>query len=401
MKIVEINSTNTGSTGNIAVKIAEIARQEGNEIFICCPKSRTNMTFKTENQIFIGDRVINNVHRYLGYYTGFLDCFSNISTLLFLKDLDKIKPDLIHLHNLHNCYINLALLFNYIKKRNIPVVWTLHDCWAFTGRCPHFLISGCNSWKTGCEKCKYPLDNYPAVRMNREKWMWIQKRKWFSGVKNLKLAVPSRWLAELVGESFLQNYPCVVINNGIDLDVFKPTANGFRNQHNLSSNKKLVLGVASNWGYSKGLDVFEWLSLHLPSDYTIVLVGTTKEIEENLPKGILSVSKTHNQNELAAIYSEANVFVNPTREDNFPTVNLEAMACGTPIITYNTGGASEMLAEGCGFEVEKDDKEALLKAILQVCNDNKDSKACIHNAENYSCRITFQKYLELYRDMTG
>ena len=398
MIVVEINSTNVGSTGNIAVQIANKIRQSGNIAVVCYPKSRTNMKKLIDGSVLIGDRLANNIHLLLGSVTGYLDCFSLISTARFLRSIDKINPDIIHIHNLHNCYINVPLLFRFIKKRNIPTVWTLHDCWSFTGRCPHFQISACEKWKNGCFECIYPKRAYPRVLFGKEKWMWRHKKKWFTNVENLTIVTPSRWLASMVSQSFLCCYPIQVINNGIDLDVFKPTQNAFRNKYDLLE-KKIVLGVSSNWNYSKGLDTFIWLSQQLPEDYQIVLVGTDDSVDNIIPDRILSIHRTSNQLELANIYSASDVFVNPTREDTFPTVNLEAIACGTPVITFDTGGSAECINKDYGIVVAKDDKQHLLESIEYLCTNKIVVEHSNDDLKRFDCREAFQKYVDLYEEI--
>lgn len=227
MKIVEINSVNVGSTGNIMIQIAETAREKGMEVLTCCPKSRTNVKKNVENQLLFGNRWSRNVHILLAKYTGFQNCFSIVSTFRFLRKVKAYQPDLLHLHNLHGNYINLPILFHYIKKYDIPVLWTLHDCWAFTGQCPYFTMVKCEKWKTGCYNCPQ-INIYPSSKVDRTKIMWRLKKKWFTGVKNMIIITPSKWLADLVKQSYLKEYPVKVINNGIDLDVFKPTPSDFK-----------------------------------------------------------------------------------------------------------------------------------------------------------------------------
>lgn len=232
MKIAEINSCNFGSTGKIMLEIADVAEKDGHTAVVCYPKSRTNAKKQKESDIVIGIRLSRNLHLKLAGITGLNGCFSYFSTLHFLRKLDKFKPDIVHLHNLHNSYINLPLLFNYIKKHNIKTVWTLHDCWAFTGQCPYFTMVKCDKWKTGCHNCPQ-YGQYPESRVDRTKTMWQLKKKWFTGVKDMTIVTPSQWLADLVNESYLKDYPVRVINNGIDLDVFKPTPSSFREKYGL------------------------------------------------------------------------------------------------------------------------------------------------------------------------
>lgn len=377
------------------LNIADIARKEGHEVYVSYPDSNSNRKKQTDGDILIGNRFARNLHLQLAKLTGFNGCFSVFDTWRFLKKVDKIEPDIIHLHNLHNCYINLPMLFKYIKRRNIKVVWTLHDCWAFTGQCTYFTMAKCDKWKTGCYGCTQ-YKKYPECNVDRTKTMYKLKKKWFTGVKDMTIVTPSGWLADLVKQSYLKNYNVKVINNGIDLSVFKPTESDFREKYGLQ-NKYMILGVASPWGERKGLDVFLKLSERLDDRYRIVLVGLSKEQKENLPPNIIGFERTANQTELAQIYAAADVFANPTREDNFPTVNIEALACGTPVVTFNTGGSSEMLDRDCGNAVTCDDIDAFGKEIRFVCENRPYSREnCIKRAKGFDMNDKFEEYVRLY-----
>lgn len=396
MKTVLINSCNFGSTGNIMLEIAETAENGGYTAAVCYPQSRDNSRKQKEKDFVIGTRFSRNIHLQLAGITGLNGCFSYFSTLKLLKKLDKVKPDIIHLHNLHNCYINLSMLFKYIKKHNIKTVWTLHDCWAFTGHCPHFDMIGCDKWKTGCYSCPQ-YKEYPKSLFDNSKYMYRLKKKWFTGIKDMTIVTPSEWLAGLVKESYLKDYPVKVINNGIDLNVFKPTESDFREKYALE-NKYIVLGVAFGWGRRKGLDVFVELARRLDKEkYKIVLVGTDDNIDKLLPDNIISIHRTQNQTELAEIYTAADVFANPTREENYPTVNMESVACGTPVVTFNTGGSPEMFDETCGAAVAKDDNDAMYNEIIRICEAKPYSmEACIKKAKGFDKNEKFGEYIRLY-----
>lgn len=394
MKIVSINTVTSGSTGKIMLQVSSVASAKGHQAYIAYPLGRHNLEIK-ENAIPIGNRFSEDFHIIMDRFTGLNGCFSYFATKKFINKLKKIKPDVIHLHNLHNCYINLRLLFNYIKKYNICTVWTLHDCWAFTGHCPHFLMADCYKWKTGCYNCpKYK--EYPQSYVDNSKFMYKFKKKWFTGVDNLTIVTPSKWLGDLVKQSFLKDYPVKVINNGIDLSVFKPTESDFRKKYNLE-NKFILLGVAFGWGVKKGLDVFVELSKKLDDRFQIVLVGTNDEVDKQLPDNIISIHRTNNQQELAEIYTAADLFVNPTREENYPTVNMESLACGTPVITFNTGGSPEIIDETCGMVVPKDDAESLYNEIVKISTENPYYKeACLKRSEDFDMHKRFEEYVKLY-----
>ena len=246
------------------------------------------------------------------------------------------------------------------------------------------------------KKCLEYNKWYVRTFVDGFKKAYNNKKRLFTSVNDMTIITPSKWLKGLVEQSFLNKYPIKVINNGIDLSVFKPTESDFRKKYNLE-NKKIVLGVSFGWGNKKGLDVFIELAKTLPSDYQVVLVGTSVKTDAILPKNIISIHKTNNQRELAEIYSVSNVFVNPTREDTFPTVNIEALACGTPVITFKTGGSPEIIDETCGVVVEKNDFNSIYDVIVKVCENKPFSKEdCLSRAKNYDMFDKFKEYVELY-----
>lgn len=396
MNIVQINGGTVGSTGKIMLGISTVCTDEKQKTLCAAPEVLSGN--KTGQNYYM---IQNNNHRRLNVLldriTGRHNMHSKIATEKLLKVISGFKPDIIQLHNLHEAYINLPMLFKYIKKHNIKTVWTLHDCWAFTGHCPHFDMIGCDKWKTGCYDCPQYKD-YPKSFFDNSKYMYRLKKKWFTGVKNMTIVTPSEWLARLVKESYLKDYPVKVINNGIDLNIFKPTESDFRKKYALE-NKYIVLGVAFGWGKRKGLDVFIELANRLDKEkYKIVLVGTDDNVDKLLPDNIISIHRTQNQTELAEIYTAANVYVNPTREDNYPTVNMEAVACGTPVVTFNTGGSPEIIDETCGAIAEKDDTDSMYNEIIRICETKPYSEeACLKKANNFDAWRKFENYVQLYR----
>ena len=282
----------------------------------------------------------------------------------------------------------------------MQVKWTLHDCWAFTGGCAHFAFCECDGWLAGCGNCKN-MSEYPlACKLDKTSKMWNLKKGLLHDFCNLTIVTPSQWLAELVNKSYLKEYPIQVVHNGIDLDVFKPRISDMRKKYGISPNQYVVLGVSFGWGERKGLDVFIALSQRLPEDYRIVLVGTDEHSESQLPSNIISIRRTQNQRELAEIYSAADVFVNPTREENYPTVNMEALACGTPVLTFRTGGSPEMLDETCGSVVACDDVNALEKEIIRICTEKPFSReACVNRAKAFDHKERCKEYLKLYENI--
>lgn len=400
MRICQINMVDFGSTGKIMLQIADAARKNGAEVktFSTRQQSKryTPMPIPQNGHEYYGSFVGNNLHYLRSQITGEYGCFSRIGTFNLLRRIKAFNPDVIHLHNMHSAFLHLPMLLDYVKKNNIPLVWTLHDCWIFTGKCPHFNLAKCDKWKYGCYKCPQ-MSEYPRSYLDASKKMWHRKKRWFTGINQLVLVTPSQWLADLTRQSFLKDYPVKVINNGIDLSVFKPTQSDFRKE-NGCEDKFILLGVAFGWGKRKGLDVFEELAKRLDSTYQIVLVGTDENVEKQLPANIISIRRTQNQQELAMIYTAADLFVNPTREENYPTVNMEALACGTPVLTFRTGGSPEIIDETCGGTVDCDDVQRLINEIYRIQRETPYAQeACLKRAESFDMYSRFEEYVDLYK----
>jgi len=366
-KILYINSVcGCGSTGKIVVEQARAEIAKGNQCIIAYGRKKINCD--DIPTIKIGRRVDYLLHGLLSRITDRHGFYSIFATMSFLNKVKRYDPDIICIHNIHGYYINIKLLFKYIKKYNKKVRWTLHDCWSFTGHCAYFDYVNCNKWKTICDLCpqknKYPK----SLFFDSSKKNYIVKRALFTGIHKMEIITPSKWLAELVKESFLKEYPIEVIYNTVDRNIFQPRKSDFRYKYGVENNY-IILGVANIWDDRKGLDDFIELRKKLSDKYTIVIVGVSKKQLQMLPKGIIGIQRTSNAVELAEIYSTADIFVNPTYEDNYPTVNIEAQACGTPVITYDTGGSGES-ALNYGKVCKKGDIEELKEIILQMLNRN-------------------------------
>lgn len=400
MRIAQINMVADGSTGNIMRNIAACAREHGHEaITFSSPSfslSHPETYPKYENHRYFGTPFSHAMHFILGRITGRNGCFSYFATRKLVKQLKEFSPDILHLHNIHNWCIHIPTLFRYIKKSKIRVFWTLHDCWTFTGQCPYFDMVQCDKWKSGCYKCSQN-QVYPESMIDATRWGYRFKKKWFTSIENLTLITPSQWLANLVRESFMGQYKVKVINNGIDLSVYRPVESDFREKHNISRECFIVLGVAFEWGERKGLDVFVELARRLDERFQIVLVGTNETIDGQLPENIISIHNTRDRNELVQIYTSANLFVNPTREDNFPTVNMESLACGTPVVTFQTGGSPEALDCSCGRVVKKNDTDAMFRAIMDIYEKRPYTvDVCVKRANKFDARKKFEEYIDLY-----
>lgn len=394
MKVLMINSVcGIRSTGRICTDLAEVLVENGYEVKIAYGRETVPEKYQ-KYAVRIGTDIDNKIH---AIQTRLFDTHgfgSKKATADFLKWADKYDPDILHLHNIHGYYINVEMLFGWIKSRpQMKVIWTLHDCWAFTGHCAHFTIANCSQWKTCCKQC-IQLKNYPACDFvgNVER-NFQRKKSAFTGVKDMTIVTPSKWLADLVKHSFLNGYSVKVINNGIDTNVFKPTPSDFRKKNHLE-NKKIILGVASSWSASKGLNDFVKLSKMLDDDYKIVLVGLSEKQIKEVPDNIIKISRTNSAVELAEIYTAADVFLNLTYEDNYPTVNIEAIACGTQVLTYNTGGSPEIVEEFNGYVVECGKIEEVAEKI-QTLKEFKAEEFCLEIPQFDSSRAT-RDYLRLY-----
>lgn len=390
--LLQINVTaNWGSTGKIAEQIGQCAISHGWDSYIAYGRwynpSQSHL-IKIGNKLdmyqhYAEQRILDNE-----------GLCSRRATKEFIKRINEIKPDVIQLHNIHDHYLNYRLLFEYLNKTDIKVVWTFHDCWAFTGHCFHFITKGCERWKSGCFDC--PLQHeYPKTFFDRSRKNYTMKKNLFGANNNLTIIACSEWIANFVRQSFLKDKPIYVINNGVDLNVFKDS-------ESLDTNKKSfhVLAVSNVWNKDKGFDDILKLREILSNEYEITIVGVTKQQLNSLPQGIVGIERTQNVHELVALYSKVDVFINPTYADNFPTVNLEALACGTPVITYRTGGSPEALDEKTGVVVEQGDINGLAVAIQKMKENPLSSADCRKRAEDYFEKDKcFEKYIELYNGL--
>lgn len=393
MRVYIVNSMcGSGSTGRIVSDLYNMLIENGHEVKIGYGigiATRVNRcdTLKINNKF---GYYLHNVSAKLTDKTGL---FSTYQTEKLVADIEKFAPDIIHLHNLHGYWINYQVLFTFLKTQKIHVVWTLHDCWAFTGHCAHFDLLGCDRWKKQCYSCPQPSAYPRCLFKARERKNFELKKGLFTGLKSMTIVTPSLWLSMLVNQSFLRKYEIITINNGIDLQIFKRMNSHFREKYGLSG-KCIVLAVANMWGPKKGLNDVWKLSELLDDDYKIVMVGLTDEQKKATPKAIIALGRTESIIQLAEIYSESDVFVNLTYEDTFPTVNIESLACGTPVVTYRTGGSTEIVTEKTGVIVEKGSVEKVVYAIEKARKLNRDD--CVARASHYDKRDRYQEYFDLY-----
>ncbi len=366
MKLLLINSVlGFGSTGRIVLDLAKEYEKNGYEVKIAYGRKSNYSEDGRKYGVRIGGDMDVYFHVLYTRLTDKHGLASQSATKKFIKWADVYDPDVLWLHNIHDYYINYELLFDWIKSRSqMEVKWTLHDCWSFTGHCSHFEYIKCNKWESGCKDCPQ-LDQYPKSKVDNSYDNYLRKKYAFTGVKNMTLITPSNWLKNLVKKSFLSEYSVEVVYNTIDTNVFKPVPSTFKQDYGIQD-KKMILGVASTWNNRKGLKDFVELSKLLPEgSYKIVLIGLSEKQIVNLKKEaptILGLPRTSSADELIKAYSASDVFVNPTYEDTFPTVNMEAEACGTPVITYNTGGCAETISRDDSMAID----QSIERLVIQI-----------------------------------
>lgn len=399
-RVLQINVVaNSGSTGRIAEGIGTLAQTNGFESYIAYGRWALP---SSSHLVKIGGKADYLWH---GIESRIFDnhgLASRRATRNFLKAVDEINPSIIHLHNIHGYYLNYPMLFQYLAEKKIPVVWTLHDCWAFTGHCAYYDFCGCDRWKTQCHHCPQKK-TYPASFLfDRSQKNFADKKHFFTMPENMTIVSVSQWLADQVSGSFLQNYPCEVIYNGIDTDVFHPY-----NQNEIKAkfgwiDKKILLGVASTWSPRKGLTDFIELSSLLPEDYLIVLVGLSAKQQKNLPSNVIGISKTESATDLAQLYSAADVVLNLSKEETFGLTTVEGFACGTPGIAYNKTASPELFIPETGFIVNT--MEEILHALQIILSKGKENYIEIcrqHALKNYRKQNRLDDYIRLYQKISA
>ncbi len=396
--IVQINvDANNGSNGAIARNIGKLVAARGWKSYIAY--GRKSIYSEESTLIRIGSSINVYLH---AIYSRIFDkhgLASKFATKRFIKKLQIIQPDIVHLHNIHGYYINYKILFNYLIKKDIPLVWTLHDCWSMTGHCAHFVTAGCDKWRSECNHCPL-LSEYPkSIFIDNSRNNYLLKKRLFASPHKVEIVAVSEWVANYARESFLGKHHITVINNGVDLNIFKPCFDIHFRETIAPLSKKILLGVSVSWTKLKGIN--EFIELSKDDRFQVVMVGVDDSLKTILPSNILTISKTESQEELAKYYSNADVLVNPTYADTFPTVNLESLACGTPIVTYKTGGSPEAVSEDTGIVVECGDKARLKYAIEEIVFSNRDYRqACRCRAEKlYNKEDRYQDYIKIYEQL--
>lgn len=395
MKVLQINSVcGIRSTGRICTGIAEVLEKEGYECRIAY--GRENVPERYEKYaIRIGNDMGVNFAALSARIFDNAGFANKRATRRFLRQVKSFNPDIIHLHNIHGYYANLEIITEFAKREGIPVVLTLHDCWTFTGHCSHFDMVGCEKWKTGCHNCPEKKAYPTSILADNSKKNYEKKKNAFKGLDMTVVGV-SDWLSNLAKESILKDFNIKTVYNGINLQNFKPTEGDFRTRYGLEG-KKIILGAASEWTASKGLNDYIKLAELLGDDSRIVLVGTTPKVREKLPESIIAVDRTDSIEELCKIYTAADVFLNMTMNEALGLVNIEALACGTPVVTYRTGGSPETIDETCGIVTAERTPESALEAIKQA--EGISAEACIARSRRFDMNDKFGEYVELYKEI--
>lgn len=396
MRILLINSVcGTGSTGKIIADIVNLLKKSGHEAKVLYGVGEAKGVIP-QDAVKTANQWDYYLHNGLSRITDHAGLYSRKATYRLIQEIKIYAPDLIHLHTLHGYYINYEILFEFLKKSNIPVAWTLHDCWPFTGHCTNYSAVGCRQWQDKCIDCPQ-LHRYPKCWFTGDaEKNFIRKKTAFTGLQNLVITAPSHWLADQISASFLKDYPAQVIPNGIDRSIFHPQGGGLRERYGLQG-KKIVLGVANVWSKSKGTDDMILLSQILDKTYQIVMIGLTKKQMEGLPKEIIAIQRTENRQVLAQWYSEADVFVNPTYEETFGLTTVEAQACGTPVVAYNTDGCPETVMQGNGIIVPQGEVNKMKEAIINIAFAK--NRADSQKMDSFANDHVYQEYIRLYRSM--
>lgn len=403
MRVLQINSFDFFSTGNIMLQIAEIGRECGLEMYTAAKRTRTSeeKAVSSKYHYLIGNRYEHALNRVFSSITDMQDTGSIVSTLQFIRYIKKIKPDIIHIHDIAGYYLNLQVFFSFLKRYDKPVIWTLHCCWAYTGRCIYYDYIDCQKWKDGCKKCPQDKKQFPMhLTFDLSAYNFRRKKKLICGLRSLNIVAISNWMKNEAEKSFLNSYPIETIYDGIDLNSFYPERNMNLIENYGLTGKIILLGVASIWSDRKGLKYFFELRKILTDDFAIVLIGLNEEQLKELPYNIIGLKKTFNICELRNWYSNADVFVNPTMEEGLGLVNLEAQACGTPVVSFATGGAVETIDDNItGKFVKKGNVKMLKTAIEEIISKGKEfyKDACIIQATKFNKKDKYLEYIDLYK----
>ena len=401
MKIVQINAFyGDGSTGAIVKDLHSMSLKNGIESYVVYSSSSIPED-EIKNSYKMGSKLSKKLHALLSRVNGRQGYFSKYSTRGLLKYLDTIKPDIVHLHNLHASYINLNMLLSYLGRNNISTVITLHDCWFFTGGCHHYTLEGCNRWQNGCGDCPKKHKDLKSHFLDKTRKNLEDRKKYFDKIKDLSIVGVSEWISCEAKKSILKNKKHFVIYNGVDTELFVNTPSDMRKQLGLED-KCVILGLAIKWLDIINKDAFDYITSNLPSDCAFVLFGCTEEQIKSLPENVIGLGYINDKDTLRKLYSMADVLINCTREETLSLINVEPQACGTPVVTYRNTGAKETVDNVCSFSVETGDYESLFEKVMEIKKNKKStySDACrSHVINHFDKNKNYMRYIELYKNI--
>lgn len=400
MKVLQINALfGDKSTGTIMRHIQDCCFNYGIDGFVSFSYADRPIN-EIRNAYQIGNKFFAKTHAALSRIGGKQAYFSYLPTLIFLRYLDRVKPDLVHLHNLHNNYIHLNLLLSYLAEKDIVTIVTMHDCWYFTGGCTHYTNIGCDRWLKKCGNCPLPKSESAALIYDASSSILRDRDKYLNAIPRLTMVGCSEWIANECRKSVLKNRDIRVIHNGFDLNIFRPRESSLRKDLNLE-NKYVILAPAIKWLLPINKETFDYFKNNIPSDTVLVLFGCSK-INDGLPQNVVQIGYTKSAIQMAELYSMADVMVNCSREDTLSSLNLEAQACGTPVVTYEATGSKETVNSICGFAVETGNYVKLFDKVLEIKKSGKQAYTsnCISwVAENFEMNSSYKQYIELYKEL--
>ena len=402
-KLLQINPVvrmNT-STGRIMKEIGDLAMRAGWESYIAYSKARDGVPAHTSRLVPVGDKLDLVIHAIATRLFDAHGLVSRRATRQLIKEIRRIDPDVVHIHNVHGYFLNYPMLLNYLQESGKPVLWTVHDCWLYTGHCYYYSAAHCDKWKTGCGHCPQKRAFPASWLLDRSARNWKAKQQAFAPMDRLTICPVSDWIRQEMSESLLKDKPFQVIHNGIDLTVFKPDAA----DGEPALPGTTILGVATLWHEEKGFPDLIKMAGMLKEDEHLILVGRLSEEQlQRLPAHVKHIPRTENVHKLAALYAQATAFVNPTWQDNYPTVNLEAIACGTPVVTYRTGGSVESITPETGFVVEQGDVEGMLEKVREIASASREeyrTRCRAHAEAHFKKDDCYQRYIDLYESLAA
>lgn len=394
MKVVQINANaDFGSTGLVVQGIHDCLKKNGIDSLIVYQRCniRPNKGYK------VGNIIDWKLHAIMTRFFGHFGFYSRVATRGLLRYLDKEKPDVVHFHNLHSNYVNIKLLLEYLSKKGIPVVLTLHDCWFFTGKCFHYIDVDCEKFITGCEKCpkkKMPPSYYFNDSAHKD---WLEKKVLFENIEKLYVVGCSKWISGEASKSFLKRHKITHIYNGVDISVFKPANSNLRKKLKIDRSAYVILGMANKWFQERNSDVVS--KLCKLKDVVVIILGCSSrqlKMQNDFPSNVILEGFVASRHHLAEYYSISNLFINLTHADTLPTVNMESICCGTPVVTYDVGGCPELIIDGTGIVVKEDDIDGIVHAV-QMCKSLQFQDCAAIGAANFSRKQSYSQYVNLYK----